>query len=76
MWLLICHLVGCWLQRCGLPALTVLGEAGGWSRKPPSERTVSRVHVTIRPIIRPGGTAAPVPWKSRCPLQDPDSVSL
>lgn len=75
MWVLICHLVGCWLQCCGLPVLTVLGGAGEWSRKPPSEHTVSWFHVKIRPI-RPGGTAVPVPLKSRCPLQNPDSVSL
>lgn len=70
---LVYHLVGCWLQRHGLPVLTVWGEAGGWSIKPPSKCTMSQAHVTIRPI-KLGSTASTESLKSRDLLQDPDSV--
>ena len=61
---LIYHLVGCWLQHRGLPVLTVWGEAGGWSIKPPSKCTMSQAHVTIRPI-KLGSTVITGSLKSR-----------
>ena len=70
---LVYHLVGCWLQCHGLPVLTVRGEAGGWSIKPPSKCTMSQAHVTIRPI-KLGSTATAGSLKSKDLLQDPDSV--